>query len=279
MEGFAVCPIVFFIIIIVVAVAFGQARTRNTAEAYSQLARRYGGTSDPGGLFSRPRVQFPHAGAWVIVDVYSTGGKHPTYYTQVHFSGQQPAVRCEVYPERMWSRVGKLMGMEDVEIGSPHFDEQYIIKGDTRAALRSLLSPAVQQQIERLRHFLGNSDVYVSFSRRELLVKKLSYIRDYRTLQEFTRLATGLYDLSVQTGQEGIEFVKDAARPKLSEAVCQICGEKIQDDVVFCRRCRTPHHRECWHYYGACSTYGCRETRYLRPASRRAQRAQKKIQP
>ena len=279
MEALGVLAILFVIFIIVIAVAVGHARARSTGETYSQLARHYGGTSDPGGLFGRPKVQFPHAGAWVIVDVYSTGGKHPTYYTQVHFSGQQPPVRCEVYPERMWSRVGKLMGMEDVEIGSPHFDEQYIIKGDSRAALRSLLTPAVQQQIDRLRHFLGNGDVYVSFSRRELLVKKLSYIRDYRTLQEFTRLATGLYDLSVQTGQEGIEFVKDAARPKLTEAVCQICGETITSDVVFCRRCRTPHHQDCWHYYGACSTYGCRETTYLRPKSKRAQRAQKKIQP
>jgi hypothetical protein len=278
-EVFGACPIIFFIIIVVVAIAFGQARARNTGEAYSQLARHYGGTCDSGGLFSRPRVQFPHAGAWVVVDIYSTGGKHATYYTQVHFTGQQPNVRCEVYPERMWSRMGKLMGMEDVEIGSPGFDDQYIIKGNTPSALRGLLTPPVQQQIERLRHFLGNGDIYVSFNRSELLVKKLSHIRDFRALLQYTQLAIGLYDLSVETGQEGIEFVKAAAPPKLTEAVCQICGEKIEHDVVFCRRCRTPHHQDCWQYYGACSTYGCRETRYLRPKSRRAKRAQQASRP
>jgi hypothetical protein len=278
-EAFAACPIVIIVIIVVVAIAIGQARARNAGETYSRLARHFGGTCDPGGLFSRPRVQFPQATAWVVVDVYSTGGKHPTYYTQVHFTGQQPAVRCEVYPERVWSRVGKLMGMEDVEIGSPAFDQQYVIKGDTRVALRSLLTPAVQQQIERLRHFLGNGDIYVSFNRRELLVKKLSYMRDYGTLVQYAQLAIGLYDLSVETGQEGIEFVKEAAPPKISEAVCQICGESIEHDVVFCRRCRTPHHQDCWQYYGACSTYGCRETRYLRPQSKRAKRAQKASWP
>ena len=278
MEGIFVLWVLIVIVIIVVVVGVGHARAQSTTEAYSQLARYYGGSCDPGGLLSRPRVQFAHAGAWVVVDVYSTGGEHATYYTQVHFSGQQPAVRCEVYPERAWSRMGKLMGMEDVEIGSPAFDQQYIIKGDSRDALRNLLTPAVQQQIEQLRWLLGNGDIYVSFNRRELRVKKRSYIRDYRTLQEFTQLAVALYDQAVLSAEKGIEFVKDAAPPKLSEAVCQICGETIQDDVVFCCRCRTPHHRDCWHYYGACSTYGCGETNYLRPQSRRAQRVQKKMQ-
>jgi hypothetical protein len=265
------------IAIIVVVVAVGHARAQGTAEAYSQLARSYGGSCDPGGLLSRPKVQFAHAGARVVVDVFATGGENTVYYTQVHFLGRQPSVRCEVYPERAWSRVGKLMGMEDVQIGSPGFDDQYIIKGDSRAALRSLLTPGVQQTIERLRWLLGNGDIYISLNRRELLVKKRSYIRDYPRLQEFTRLAIALYDQAVLSAEQGIEFIEDAAPPKLTEAVCQICGEPITSDVVFCCRCRTPHHRDCWHYYGACSTYGCGETDYLRPQSRRAQRTEKKL--
>jgi hypothetical protein len=275
---FAVLWVFFVIAIVVVLLIVGQGRARSTAEAYSQLARHYGGSCEPGGLFARPKARFMHAGAWVTVDVHSTGGENAVYYTQAHFAGRQPAVRCEVYPERGWSRVGKLLGMEDVEIGSPGFDEQYIIKGDSPAVLRNLLTGAVQQQIERLRHLLGNGHVYVSCNRRELLVKKLSYIRDYPTLRRFAQMAIELYDQAVLTAEGGIEFVKGAPPPKLSEAVCQICGEPIRDDAVFCRRCRTPHHRDCWEYYGACSTYGCGETAYLRPASRRAKRAQEKLQ-
>jgi hypothetical protein len=33
--------------------------------------------------------------------------------------------------------------------------------------------------------------------------------------------------------------------------------------MVLCRRCRTPHHHECWEYYGSCAIYGCLETRWL----------------
>jgi hypothetical protein len=45
---------------------------------------------------------------------------------------------------------------------------------------------------------------------------------------------------------------------------CQVCGEKMESRVVFCAKCRTPHHEECWSYVEQCSTYGCREIRFTR---------------
>jgi hypothetical protein len=276
-EGFFFGFIVFAAMVFI-AVTISAGKRRQTVESYSQLAQHYKGTCDPGGWSSRPKVRFPHGDCLVIIDVYSTGGKNPTYYTQAHFTGgRQSAVRCEIYPESMWSGIRKLLGMQDIEIGSPDFDSKYIIKGDDGPALRSLLSPAVQWKIELLRQILGNNDIYISFNRRELLVKKRSFLRDYSTLLWFTDSAIGLYDQAVRAGEEGIKFIHDASPLKLSEAICQICGEKIEEDVVFCRRCRTPHHQDCWEYNGACSTYGCRETQYMRPQSRRAQRAQKKM--
>jgi hypothetical protein len=166
--------------------------------------------------------------------------------------------------------------MEDVEIGSPEFDETYIIKGASARDLRELLTLPVQQQIDRLRRFLGNNDIYIAFGSRDLLVKKRSYIKDFQTLVHFTELALQLYDISARPPDEGIEFVEEAAEPNVQGAMCQICGEEIEDQVVFCRRCKTPHHQDCWNYYGACSTYGCREKKYMRPDSRRARRTKKR---
>jgi hypothetical protein len=45
---------------------------------------------------------------------------------------------------------------------------------------------------------------------------------------------------------------------------CQVCSEKMETRVVYCGKCRTPHHEECWSYVGQCSTYGCREIRFTR---------------
>ena len=47
---------------------------------------------------------------------------------------------------------------------------------------------------------------------------------------------------------------------------CQVCGAAMEEAVVLCSKCRTPHHEECWTYNGACSTYGCREIRFTRSA-------------
>jgi hypothetical protein len=47
-----------------------------------------------------------------------------------------------------------------------------------------------------------------------------------------------------------------------SQGTCQVCATPMEDRVVWCRRCRTPHHLECWVYTGMCSTFGCREIGY-----------------
>lgn len=41
---------------------------------------------------------------------------------------------------------------------------------------------------------------------------------------------------------------------------CPVCGSSMVARIVYCRKCRTPHHEECWNYAGQCSVFGCRET-------------------
>jgi hypothetical protein len=48
--------------------------------------------------------------------------------------------------------------------------------------------------------------------------------------------------------------------------ICKVCGDEIHEQMVVCRRCKTPHHLDCWQYTGSCSVFGCRETKYLQPA-------------
>jgi ribosomal protein L40E len=66
-------------------------------------------------------------------------------------------------------------------------------------------------------------------------------------------------DSSLTDGIEILEVRLD------NEAVCRVCGTSIESDVVLCRRCHTPHHHDCWHYAGRCSTYACGERRYIKP--------------
>ena len=47
---------------------------------------------------------------------------------------------------------------------------------------------------------------------------------------------------------------------------CQICGSAMEERIVLCAKCRTPHHEECWTFNGSCSTYACKEIRFTRSA-------------
>lgn len=62
-----------------------------------------------------------------------------------------------------------------------------------------------------------------------------------------------------ESNPQGLEWLESepAAASNSAGWTCQVCGEGIETDVVFCVRCHTPHHRDCWKYMGQCSTFGC----------------------
>ena len=51
---------------------------------------------------------------------------------------------------------------------------------------------------------------------------------------------------------------------KDTHEICQICGTELEEPIVWCCRCSTPHHSDCWNYYGECSTYGCQSKKALK---------------
>ncbi|MBI4859233.1 MAG: peptidylprolyl isomerase [Candidatus Riflebacteria bacterium] len=48
------------------------------------------------------------------------------------------------------------------------------------------------------------------------------------------------------------------------EVRCQVCGAGIERTVVFCPRCETPHHEDCWNYNQGCSIFGCKTSTPLK---------------
>lgn len=263
----------FFLVVVVIVVAViayqsHQSNQRN--HAYARVAARLGGTVRDGGLFGRPSIHFHYRGARGMIDVYSTGGKHKTYYTQMHLDWPDARFRCEIYPEGFFQRIGMLLGFEDIKIGNRYFDDAYHISGSSADDIRRLLTLPVQQSIDALRRQTANNDIYVAIGGGRLLIKKRGYLRDYDTLIQFVTRSFELYELAQGTGAEGIEFVESAGPVEqatsftIDEAICQICGEQVTQAPVFCSSCKTPHHEDCWSYYGACSTYGCGQTKFRR---------------
>ncbi|MEX2173179.1 MAG: RING finger protein, partial [Pirellulaceae bacterium] len=78
---------------------------------------------------------------------------------------------------------------------------------------------------------------------------------------------------ALATRTTGIAFVGEpnveAAEPDAVDSRCQVCGEPLAADLVWCGSCKTPHHRECWQYFGGCSTYACGHKHHLTKVGRR----------
>jgi hypothetical protein len=55
-------------------------------------------------------------------------------------------------------------------------------------------------------------------------------------------------------------------RPEDGRPSCLVCCGPLEEDVIYCRRCGTPHHRECFRYAGACTVFACGSRRYLKKA-------------
>ena len=59
--------------------------------------------------------------------------------------------RFTIYRKGLFSDLGKLLGMQDIEVGDPEFDEAFIIKGNDESRVRELFAdpevrPLIQDQ-------------------------------------------------------------------------------------------------------------------------------------
>jgi hypothetical protein len=111
---------------------------------------------------------------------------------------------------------------------------------------------------------VDGEEVVLSIGRGNFLVKVSTRFWEVDKLRTFAELSMELFDLVSLGRPAGIELLAGQANEII---LCQICGEEIIDNAVECRRCQTPHHHDCWEYFGRCSTYGCHETRFVTTGS------------
>ncbi len=249
-----------------IGIAVAMVKRAEMRRRFEQLARRFQGTLDDSGWFDSPSIRFTYQGFPVRIRQTSSGSREREEVHRV----SHPLARSGIpLPDSTSTCAGlcrQVLGVQDIEIGCPQFDGRYVVGGNDAAQIRSFLTPAVQMQINQLYFLLGNSHIFLAVQGGQLEIKKLGRVYDYHSLEQFTTLCLELL-LDAQTAEmKGIEFVAPATVKLSADVMCQICGDAIRtSDVVFCRSCRTPHHEDCWNYFGACSTFGCGQKVFKRP--------------
>lgn len=255
-----------FLLYVIFSATRSQARSDNWNRAYIDIARKYGGHCNPGGWFSRPTTRFRYGEAHCFLSTIKTKASGGGEFTQLSISWPLTELRMEVFPRWRTARLWRVPGLEEILVGKPEFDNEFLVRANNPEFARSFLSEGVCWQISRLCGFMASNDIYLSINRGSMIVKKPGFIRSSQVLDDFVRYVLELFDQAMLTRTVGIEFVDDGGTRIIEEIRCQVCGEEIQSDLVTCVRCRTPHCKDCWEYNGMCATYGCGETRCVTPA-------------
>jgi hypothetical protein len=120
-------------------------------DVWRQLSEEMGAEVVQGGFWKGGSKVQAHVGPWTVtLDTYtvSSGHSHVTY-TRMRAPYVNPeGFRFTICRKGFFSDLGKLLGMQDVEVGDPDFDEAFIIKGNDEDRVRVLFSdPKIRQMI------------------------------------------------------------------------------------------------------------------------------------
>jgi hypothetical protein len=129
-----------------------------TGQAWAEAARQLGLEYQAGGLLQPGRIRGVHRGVRVAVDaVRRGGGRNDRSLTRYRVWFPVPlGLGLHVSREGLLSRLGKLMGLEDVRTGDDRFDAALMVRGADADAVRRFLTPDRRLRIELLVRTLGD---------------------------------------------------------------------------------------------------------------------------
>ena len=117
---------------------FGPSR----AEVWSRLAQEIGARFQAGGYWGTDLVQ-AQVDDWILtLDCYTVStGKSTITYTRMRAPFvNRDGLRFTIYRNGFFSEFGKMLGMQDVEVGLSPFDREFILQGNDESKIRALLA-------------------------------------------------------------------------------------------------------------------------------------------
>ena len=111
-------------------------------EIWRQLSEETQATFVEGGAWKADKVQAAHGEWTVTLDTYTVStGKAVVVFTRMRAPYVNPdGFRFTIYRRGVFSGLGKMLGMQDVEVGHEEFDRDFIIKGTDEGKLRQLFA-------------------------------------------------------------------------------------------------------------------------------------------
>ena len=166
---------------------------RSKDEVWRQLSQEIGAEFVEGGFWKGSKIQ-AHVGPWTItLDVIS---RDDGSFTRIRAPYINPeGFRFTIYRKNLFSELGKLLGMQDIEVGDPEFDEDFIIKGNDESKVRDLFAnPKIRQMIQ------DQPEIWLEIKDSELHFQVVGVIKNVEWLKALFDLFAAVLDQLCQIG-------------------------------------------------------------------------------
>lgn len=190
---------------------------------------------------------------------YHSGSKNSAAFTRLRF--RRPfGTRLRVVPDGLWETIKKAFWSQDLQVGDRDFDAAFVIQGYPTAWVRRVLDAPLRNRIRYLAEmgsgFLRGPSVTLEAGPTGLLIAlPRDIVGDRSVLQAFLAAGIEIFRALHAPADEGITFV--TVEEVVADGRCPVCEHPFAEPPRRCAGCATPHHPDCWAYFGGCSTYGC----------------------
>ena len=154
----------------------------------NQAIKRNGQVS--GGLFfGKPTLRFNHYNE--PVKIYNLRTRYSCItYIEIYLS-QRVDQTIKIYKESIASKIGKTLGMRDIQIDNPDFDEKIIIKASDERFIRKILTFEIQNKILSL---MEKYSFTISLNNNLFIITFNNYFKNDFDCDEFINLSLKLVD-------------------------------------------------------------------------------------
>jgi hypothetical protein len=237
-------------LVVVLLVTQGRRRT----ETFQAITSKYRGavSSD---FWSGSRIDLDVDGVPSEVSFHS-GSKHSLPRTRIRFHWRPPGV-LRLSPEGLFTGLQKAFGAQDLQTGDPEFDRRFVVQGSPEAWVRQTLDDGTR------RHLIGISELgggnrtsgLEAGPSGLLITRYLNLSLDRDLLDAFIGKSFEVFRRLRSPAPEEIQVF--TTEELVARGECPLCGRPIGASPHRCKQCATPHHAECWDYFGGCATSGC----------------------
>src|SRR5579862_529126 len=249
--------VVGLIVAVISAVIFGTFGSPERERNLGAVGERFGGVYVP-GFAEGDRVEFRVDGTPAHLNHFAGARGFPPF-TRIRFD-LAPAGCLRVFPEGIFASLRKAFGVQDIEVRDARFDGAFVIKGSPERWVCEVLDPETRQRINALASLgesvIGGAAIVIEAGPPGITVtcgKDLT--GESRTLHAFVDHSLALFRRIATPGPNPVRII--SASVGTPPGACPICANPLDAGARSCPACATPHHADCWNYFGGCAIYAC----------------------